>query len=382
VAGSHLDPWDARILPRLESLGVSPTVLGPMAGDGGIPTTRVESVRDINPWRRIPLMEHIGYKIHGFAWDHGLGRMITPFGLDDAVVGFSRIARDFDILQVFETYRASAYQACKIHPAVVVKVTENIPFNPPMWPYRSFRRFVRLHARRFVCVSQSARAALLQEGFDQDRIRIIPEPVDTEMFHPESSAPPTERPFTVGYAAQMDVAHGLPDLLQAFASLSQSVDARLRIVGGGRLDSVLSESLRELHIEDRVDYLGKVGYEEMPAFLHGVDVLCVPCREIPGWKPQFGMVNIEAMACGIPIVATRAGATPEIVPPGLEGFLASPGDDGAIAEALAILAPDRALRERLGREARDWVVQRYDAARVAAQWGSLFSEVASETGRR
>jgi glycosyltransferase involved in cell wall biosynthesis len=382
VAVSHMDPWDLRIFSRLASFGIVPTLLGPLGSDASVPTARVESARNVNPWRRIRVMEQIGYKIHGFAWDRGLGRVLTPFGLDDAVVGFSRIAREFDVLQVFETYRASSYQACRDHPAVVVKVTENIPFNPRMWPYNWFRGSVRRRARRFVCVSESARAALLQEGFDEDRIRLIPEPVDTAMFHPADSPIPAGRPFTVGYAAKLDWAHGLPDLLQAFAFLSKSVDARLQIVGEGRLAPILGESLRQLGIEDRVLYVGKVRYEEMPAFLHGVDALCVPSREVPGWKPQFGIVNIEAMACGIPIVATRAGATPEIVPPGLQGFLASPGGHRALAESLATLASDSALRERLGREAREWVVQRYDAARVAAQWGSLFSEVASEVGRR
>jgi glycosyltransferase involved in cell wall biosynthesis len=377
-----MDPWDLRIFLRLVSFGIAPTVLGPLGGDGAVPTARIESARNVNPWRRIRVLERIGYKIHGFAWGRGLGRVLTPFGLDDAVVGFSRIARDFDVLQVFETYRASAYQACRDHPAVVVKVTENIPFNPRMWPYSWFRGFVRRRARRFVCVSESARAALLQEGFDQDRICLIPEPVDTEMFHPGGTSAPADHPFTVGYAAKMDFAHGLPDLLHAFALLPRSVDARVRIVGEGRLASALGESLRQLRIEDRVDYVGKLRYEEMPAFLDGVDVLCVPCRETSSWKPQFGMVNIEAMACGRPIIATRAGATPEIVPPGLQAFLASPGDYRGLADAMAILAGDPALRDRLGRDARKWVVQRYDTGRVAALWASHFTEVASEVGRR
>ena len=381
LAAPALDPWDAQIFPRLRSRGISPTILGSTPGDGKGTRFPVQSVRDINPWRRIPRLEQVGYKIHGFAWDRGLGGAITPFGLDDAVVGFSRIARDFDVVEVFETYRASAYQACRHHPAVIVKVTENIPFNPSMWPYRWFRRFVRRRARRFACVSESARAALLQEGFDDSRIRLIPEAVDTATFRPGGAAAPGDRPFTVGYAATMDRAHGLPDLLQAFAILSAVVDTRLRIVGLGPLASTLGASVRPLRIEDRVAYLGKIPFDQMPAFLRGLDVLCVPCHEMPRWKPQFGVVNIEAMACGLPVVATRAGATPEIVPPGLQRFLVSPGDVRGLADALSALSKDPAMRSRLGGEARDWAVRRYDLTGVAAQWATLTSEVAAEVGR-
>jgi glycosyltransferase involved in cell wall biosynthesis len=262
----------------------------------------------------------------------------------------------------------------------VVKVTENIPFHPRLWPYVWFRRSVRRHAKRFVCVSESARAALLQEGFDGDQIQLIPEPVDLEMFRP---LPPAEsaRTFTVGYAAKLDLIHGFPDLLHAFALLAQSVTARLKIAGEGPFAADLSDCLRRLDIEGRVEYVGQIPYTEMPRFLRDIDVLCVPCTEGPGWKPQFGIVNIEAMACGRPIVATRAGATPEIVPPGLHPFLASPGDVAGLAERLTALAVDAGLRRRLGQEARAWVAERYDKLKIAARWATLISEVASEVGR-
>lgn len=378
VAATSIDPWDAQLFPRLASSGVTSTILGTAEDGESVSTAQVERVRDFSVWHRIRLLKEIGYRIHGFAWDRHLG-IPSPFAIDDAIIGLSRRARDFDVLLAFETYRASAYQACRDHPAVVVKVTENIPYNPHPWPYPWFRRSVRRRARRFICVSESARNALLKEGFDEGRIRVIPELVDTEVFRPDDGSSGDRRSFTVGYAANLDLSHGLPDLFQAFASLANSTDARLRIAGDGVLKSDLSSMVRRLGIRpEQVEYLGGLHHSEMPKFLRSIDLLCVPCRSVGGWMPQFGIVNIEAMASGRPIVATRVGATPEVAPPGLQRFLTPPGDIEALENNLRTLAEDRALRERLGREARDWVVERYEAGRVAAQWAALLFEVAAE----
>ncbi len=383
VAGGALDPWDLQVFTSLRTLGFPATILGSVEREDGVSTESIATARDINMWRRIRLLERIGFKIHGFGWKRGLGYVPSPFAVDDAVVGLRALVREFDVLVAFETYRASAYQSCRSHPAVVVKVTENIPFNPHPWPYPWIRRSVRRLARRFVCVTESAKRALLTEGFDADRIRVIPEAVNTEVFRP--SAPPPEEAggFTVGYAAKMDPAHGFRQLLTAFARLSESFDARLRIAGEGGFALGLASMTQELGIDPRrVEYLGKIPYSQMPGFMRSVDVLCVPCQPVAGWRPQFGIVNIEAMACGKPVVATNLGATSEVLPPGLQQFLVPPGGIEALARALSTLASDSKLRAQLGQEGREWTREHYDTRHVASQWASVLSEAVEEVRGR
>lgn len=380
VASGPLDPWDVTVFPRLSREGVTATILGAPGEENPVPIVEVETFRDISPWRRIGALERIGFKVHGFAQDRRLRFPPSPFTFDDAIVGFADLASDFDVLLAFETYRASTCQACMCHPAVVVKVTQNIAHNPPQALYGRLKQIVRRRSARFACVTESARSALLQEGFPEARITVIPEPVDTNAFRPTEGPPEPDGPLRIGFAGRVDISHGFLDLLLAFVGLLRETDARLKVAGD-------SPSLSEMHaivarrgLADRVRYLGKLRHHQMPGFMAGIDVLCVPCREVPGWKPQFGIVNIEAMACGKPIVATDIGATPEIVPPGLRPFLVPPSDVRALEGALRTLALDRGLRARLGAEAREWVVRRFDLDRITEQWASLFANVSQEAG--
>jgi len=101
-----------------------------------------------------------------------------------------------------------------------------------------------------------------------------------------------------------------------------------------------------------------------------VDVLAAPAVE-----EAFGLTLIEAMSCGVPVVAFRAGGPGEIVTDGTDGLLVAPGDVTELAGALRVLAGDRALRERLGDQARRTVEARFDIRLVAAAYQRLFSEL-------
>ena len=375
VAAGRLDPWDVAVFPAMARFGVSSAILGRRAEENPVPVLDIVRVKDIAPWRRIPSLELLGFKIHGFALDKRLAFPPSPFTFDDAIVGFSNRVRGFDVLMAFETYRASTYQACRHHPAVVVKVTENIPHNPPQISYRWLKHAVRRSAARFACVSELARDAMVEDGFPEERISIIPECVDTETFRPLDGPSGREDAFRIGFAGKMDEAHGFDLLLEVFVKLAADTPVGLAVAGDGPLLPRLRDVVARHGLANCVEYVGNLPYRRLPEFLGSVDVLCIPCNEVPGWRPQFGIVNIEAMACGKPIIATRVGATPEIVPPALQPYLVPPKDMRALEDVLRGLAADRALCARLGAEGREWVRTRYDVGRVAGQWASLIAEV-------
>lgn len=375
VAPRPLDPWDVAVFPALSRFGISSAIIGRAGEENPVPALGIETVRDFAPWRRIRSLELLADKIQAFAWYRRLPFPPSPLTLEDAVIGLSDRLRGFDVVMAFETYRASTYQTCQVHRSVVVKVTENIPHNPPQVPYRWLKNAVRRSSARFACVSETAREAMLVEDFPDERISIIPDGVDTDVFRPLDSSPGGDGSFCIGFAGKMDDAHGFRLLLETFARLAAEVPVRLAVAGDGPFLLGMREFAERQGLEDHVEYVGKLPYRRMPEFLASVDVLCIPCRDLPGWKPQFGVVNLEAMACGKPIVATHIGATPEIVPPGLQPYLVPPMDGRALEERLRALATDRSLAVRLGAEGRNWVQARYDIRRVAGQWASLIAEV-------
>lgn len=368
VAGRPLNPWDVVIYRELKRLGVRTTVLGNVLSDGGVPVQPTVTLRSLLPGPRVALLVPLRDMPHSFAQRHGIGSIPSPTGFDDATVGLRATLREFDAVLAVETHRASTYQACRSGLPTLVRVSENIPNNPPQIPERWFRRVVERRAAGFACQSESAASALREEGVDSGKIAVIPETVDIEMFHPRPGATEGRSDPVVGFAGKLEPQHGVLDLVDAFARLTKRTDATLLIAGEGHLAPALLSRIFQLGVAGQVKLIGKLGYREMPNFLQGIDVLCMPYHETPEWKPQFGVVNLEAMACGTPALAAAAGCIPEILSPSLRRLAVPPGDVRGLAEHLHTLAADPTLRHELGREAREWVCRRYDSKVLGAQW--------------
>jgi glycosyltransferase involved in cell wall biosynthesis len=148
-------------------------------------------------------------------------------------------------------------------------------------------------------------------------------------------------------------------------------DVELLIVGGGadlgQLDSDpeirrLMALAAQLGVRDQVTLLGHVPRSEMPALFRSADaVVCAP------WYEPFGIVPLEAMACGVPVVAAAVGGLRDTVVDGSTGIHVPPRDPEAIAAALARLLGDPALRDELGAAGQRRVRSRYSWERVAAE---------------
>lgn len=377
-----IDPWDLVLFQGLRSFGILPTLLGKPVEDNSVDAIAVETFGGVNVLRRIRILNRGAHKLHDFAIRHHVRQLPSLLGLDDAIIGLRYLVRDYDVVMALETFRASTYQAVCAGRPTIVKVTENIARNPPQLPFAYFREKVRQRANRLVCVSEMARQALIAEGFDTQRIAVIPEAVDTDRFAPPSSHQVIDDVFVVGFAGRLDQSHGIIDLLLAMDALTEQINVKLKVAGDGPLASRAVALSSRGNLKGRVEFTGKVAYREMPSFLQSIDVLCVPCRPVPGWVPQFGFVNVEAMACGRPVVATRCGVTPEIVPPGLDSFLVEPGDTYGLADRLRALGADETRRQRLGLECRTWAISNFNYRMIAARWVDLLRELVNSTLRR
>ena len=229
---------------------------------------------------------------------------------------------------------------------------QNIAKRYPV-PFRWLeRRALRGASAISVCNEDAGRIARAK-GL-RGRVEVIPLGFDPALFRPGTSEPPSAEcgpgagagaglgPVRVGYAGRLARHKGVHVLLDAVAG-----DPRIRVAfaGAGPDEAVLRERARPLG--DRVEFLGPLDTEDLPAFYRSVDVLAVPSIATPGWVEQFGRVAVEAMACGTPVVASETGALPDVV--GGAGLLVAPDDPEALRAALVTLGTDPALRDRLGR---------------------------------
>jgi len=217
---------------------------------------------------------------------------------------------------------------------------------------------------RIVAANVVERAELLNDyGAPASRIATIPCGVDTDLFAPGDRAAARarlgldDRPVLL-WVGRVAPIKGLDTLLDAVARLSPDGRVRLLIVGGD-VDEPMSEheaSLRRriarLGLDGSVCFVGPQPQSVLPLYYAAADVTV-----LPSYYESFGMVALEAMACGSPVIASRVGGLVTTVRDGVTGFLIPEGDVGALAERISALIADPDLRWRVGREGVRWAAQ-------------------------
>lgn len=185
------------------------------------------------------------------------------------------------------------------------------------------------------------------------------------------SGPRTGRPFRVGAAGIFKHAKGLPYLLKAVALLRRDGGIRLELAGECRPEEspILEELLEGLDIRDIVTLRGVIAHEDMPAWLSGLDAFA-----LPSLSEGCPNVLMEAMAVGLPCVASRVGACAELVEHGVSGLLAPWGDASVLASALARLRGDPDLAASLGRAAQRRMTL-FSGERERRGWETVLREV-------
>jgi glycosyltransferase involved in cell wall biosynthesis len=202
--------------------------------------------------------------------------------------------------------------------------------------------------------------------------------IDPDMYQLAAASPPDRNPeLLVGFAGRLVVGKGADHLIRAIDELSRRIPVKLVIAGGGPERQSLMRTAQELGVELSVEFLGVV--DDMPAFWQKCDVAVIPSDT---WVESFSMVTLEAMSCGKAIIATRAGAIPELLLDGESGTLVAPGDVSALTHALLRYAENPGLRNTHGAAARARAIERFHIADCARAYIALFDELAVERDTR
>jgi len=220
-------------------------------------------------------------------------------------------------------------------------------------------------ADRIVAANVVERAELLRDyGAHASRIATIPCGVDTDLFRPGDRAEARrglgldERPVLL-WVGRIAPIKGLDTLLDAVARLSATGQSPRLLIVGGEADepangheASLRRRIERLRLEDTVRFIGPQPQSVLPAYYVAADVTV-----LPSYYESFGMVALEAMACGSPVIASRVGGLVTTVRDGVTGFLVPDSDVPALAERIESLIADPELRWRVGREGVRWAAQ-------------------------
>lgn len=216
---------------------------------------------------------------------------------------------------------------------------------------------------RVVAATPFERRHLIRRcGLSPDRVVVVPCGVDTELFRPglQEQARATlglgPDPLVL-YVGRIAPVKGLDTLLEAMARLPDP-RARLLVVGGEAdeprdgHEARLRRHAAGLGLGERARFVGSQPQERLRAYYVAADVTV-----LPSYYESFGMVALEAMACGRPVVASRVGGLLTTVRHGVTGFLVPDGDSRALARCLTTVLADPALRQRLGRQGVAWAAR-------------------------
>ncbi len=322
--------------------------------------------------------------------DKGSLRRYLP-ELRRGVIRFQREqGRSYDLVHSHYWLSGWVGQALKAHwgvPHVIMfhtlgEVKNRAHFKEREPDYRiAGERLVAQGADRIICASEGERQALIEYyGASPARTVQVPCGVDTDHFRPMSSSRvrrslglPQKEPLVL-YVGRIEPLKGIDILLRAAAQTEGRFC--LLVVGGDSKDASRKAELlalaNELGISDRLIFRDAVPHEQLPLYYNAADV-CV----VPSYYESFGLVAVEAMACGVPVVASRVSGLLETVKHGQTGYLVPWRCPEPFAERLELLLDNEPLRRGLGRMARS-AVERFRWAEVATRVEGIYHELVSQ----
>lgn len=225
-----------------------------------------------------------------------------------------------------------------------------------------------------IAISGLIEQELLENGFCPDQIVRIPNGVEVDPIKPKSDYSIAGE-VALTYVGRLHWQKG-PDLLlgvlRKITELRPGLRWQLTMLGTGPLFARLEQQAQEYGIADRVKFCGIV--DNVPDYLAKTDIFVLPSR-------AEGLSNalLEAMAAGLPCMATDIAANAEVIQDGYNGLLTPEGNEGAMAQALLRLIEDETLRAQLGEQARRTAVEHYSLDAVVDRYIELYQSLLSET---
>ncbi|MCS6844988.1 MAG: glycosyltransferase [Caldilineales bacterium] len=241
-----------------------------------------------------------------------------------------------------------------------------------------------------VVVPSAYSASMLAAHGLQKPIRVIPCGVQLDRFYPDPALDRQAVRLAYGldvdktlflYVGRIDIEKRLDLVVRALA-LAADDAVQLAIAGSGTEEASLRRLAEQLGVSHQVRFLGQVPHDALPALLNAADVFVMP-----GDSESFSMATLEAMACGKPILAVAAGAVPQLVSHGVNGYLYEPHQPESAAHAMRCLAGDPQLRGEMGRASAERARQYSQTRTVHAYrelyhaWSSRYLPSASPAGK-
>ncbi len=241
---------------------------------------------------------------------------------------------------------------------------------------RSYLPITRLSIEKsdgVTAVSESLRELTRREFELEVPIAVIPNFVNCDVFQPSQDETLRGKYSLPGEKILVHISNFRPvkrvnDVIEIFDRVQRQIPARLLMVGDGPERSNAEWLAHNKALEDRAIFLGK--QDSIAELLSVSDLLLLPSE-----NESFGLVALEAMACQVPVIASRVGGLPEVVRDGRDGFLVPPGDVATMASRAVELLTDPRRHQTMGRNARDFAMEKFCSTKIIPLYEEYYRQV-------
>ena len=229
-----------------------------------------------------------------------------------------------------------------------------------------YRLLARLTPALATISGETAEKFADEAGIDLERFTILESGIDVTFYRPAEPGPTRTR-LVLGCVGRLDPIKAHDELIAAFAEALADGrrDLELRIIGDGPARGDLERQVADLGLTGRVLFMGM--RRDIAAQLRELDIFVLSSR-----REGRPVSIMEAMACGLPVIATDVGSVAGLIEPGRTGLLVQSGDRPALTRTIASLTDDAAARVRMGEEARKFAVDRLSVNRMAEQYATFY----------
>ncbi len=228
--------------------------------------------------------------------------------------------------------------------------------------------YIFMRVDKIVSVSENIKKNICKFGISEDKIVVIPNGVDTNIFSLTTIA---ECRFRLLWVGRMGQEKGLEYLIQAIKYVSLKIpEVRLTLVGEGQVRKKLKNMSDRLGLKNNIIFAGEKPHSEIPGYMHENDIFV-----LPSIHEGFGVGLIEAMSCGLPCIASKTGGIIDIIDDGITGYLVEPANDKKIAEKILSLFYNNKLRREMGRNGRKKVEEKFNWEKIADKTMKIYEEV-------
>ncbi|MBI2021518.1 glycosyltransferase family 4 protein [Candidatus Daviesbacteria bacterium] len=377
IRGPSLNKWE---MVNYQSLGAKNKILA--IGSKGVKSSLATDELKI-PIRYLHCLGEIASKI-----PLGIEFLYQILGSPLFLINLEKSIKGFDIAHVAEVYNGYSWQAVKAKEKgmikkVVATVWETIPKS-----HESYRQQINIKAKVirgvdcFVVPTTKAKNTLIAEGADPSKVKLIPMGVDLNLFKPDiNGIPKLRRRLKINSdqtvllsIGRMVEAKGFKTLIKAVAALPKyKVDFKLILAGQGAIENRLKELANRLGLGDHVHFLGLLPYSKMPEVYNLADIFILASERQEDWEEQYGMVLVEAMASGLPIIVSDTEVTREVV--GSCGLFFQEGNGQDLVKKMSKLIDSKSLRSELAKKAFIRSRSRYNSNIIGSKIEQLYRQL-------